>query len=172
MALNFCPLSRKVPSQAAEHEMIPQAQLLHPPNPQRLCGFSHICTWTQDLFIYIYHLQGELASHVLWIGSHLHCPHKPLPIHTDKTWPGSHPAPKQQESLSEHTDSSRGWRETPHSEMWQEKRDQLNSTSSERCNNIDHITKFLNTRAQKYALTVIWAFHPFGFRSHNFVSSI
>lgn len=34
---------------------------LHPPNPQRLCGFSDICTWTQDLFIYIYHLQGRIC---------------------------------------------------------------------------------------------------------------
>lgn len=62
--------------------------------------------------------------------------------------------------------------ETPHNEMWQEKRDQLHSISSERCNNIDHIINFLNTRGQKLALTVIWAFHPFGFRRQNFVSSI
>lgn len=148
----------------------------HPPNPRRLCGFpaslvsvleTRICLSTFTIY------GGEFASHVLWIGSHLHCPHQLLPIHGDNTCI----TPSLQTRavtirthwlLQRMQGNPSQWHVTM---QVTRKERSVHSTSSESCSNIGHITKFLNTRGQKYALNVIWAVHPFGFISQNFVSS-
>lgn len=120
IALNFCPLSRKAPAQSGEHEMILQEQLLILPTHEGSVASLHL--W------YLYLRPGFVYLHSPSMGENLLPTFFELvPIstaHTSsfpsmETIPVSHPASKQEESLSGHTDCSRGCKETPHNDMWQ-----------------------------------------------------